>query len=373
MMCEKKITYFFLNGRLNRIKSKEKYPVEMFYGYEYLNSRFLNVSIIEAKTTTVRTFIQNNIEHRIGHILRIPILFSHFTSFINFFKLRKSDILIFSNHRTLISTYPMLFINKLFGKSHTSIVFFMGLLKDFPKKKNLYNFKIFFIAKILKFTDKVYFLNKSELQFAVEHFPLFKEIFEYYPFSVDLDFWKKENTLKTNDVLFIGNDGERDYEMVINLINKLDNISFTVISKFIDRNKITNDRCKIIEGSWDDSLLSDTDILKFYNISKVTILPLKESLQPSGQSVALQSMACGTPVIITKTQGFWDFENFIDNKNICFTRDNSLEEWEKKINYFLKSSSDEYSTFSSYCEKIVKEKYSMDNINKRLENFIKNL
>jgi glycosyltransferase involved in cell wall biosynthesis len=78
-------------------------------------------------------------------------------------------------------------------------------------------------------------------------------------------------------------------------------------------------------------------------------------------------------VIITKTQGFWDFENFIDNKNICFTRDNSLEEWEKKINYFLKSSSDEYSTFSSYCEKIVKEKYSMDNINKRLENFIKNL
>ena len=84
-------------------------------------------------------------------------------------------------------------------------------------------------------------------------------------------------------------------------------------------------------------------------------------------------MACGTPVIITKTQGFWDFENFIDNKNICFTRDNSLEEWEKKINYFLKSSSDEYSTFSSYCEKIVKEKYSMDNINKRLENFIKNL
>ena len=372
-MSDVKITYLFLNGRIERIRGKKKYPVEMFYGYQYLKSRFLNVSIIEAKTTNVRAFIQKNIEHRIGHILRIPILFSEFTSFINYFKLRKSDVLIFSNHRTLISAYPMLFINKLFGKSLTSIVFFMGLLKEFPKNRSLHKFKIFFITKILKFTDKVFFLNKSELQVAVEHFPSFKDIFEYYPFSVDLNFWKNEKTPKSNDVLFIGNDGERDYDAVISLVNKLDSLSFTVVSRFIDKSQITNERCKVIQGSWNDSLLSDIDILELYNISRVTIVPLKESLQPSGQSVALQSMACGTPVVITKTQGFWDFENFIDNKNICFARDNSLEEWEKKINFFLKSSSVEYSSFSNDCEKLIKEKYSLDNINKKLESFINNL
>ena len=38
----------------------------------------------------------------------------------------------------------------------------------------------------------------------------------------------------------------------------------------------------------------------------MTIIPLKNSIQPSGQSVALQSMACGTPVVITETFGFWD-------------------------------------------------------------------
>lgn len=372
-MSDLKITYLFLNGRIERIRAKKKYPVEMFYGYQHLKSRFLNVSIIEAKSTSIRAFIQKNIEHRIGHILRIPILFSEFTSFINYFKLRRSDVLIFSNHRTLISVYPMLFINKLFGKSHTSIVFFMGLLKEFPKNRTLFKFKIFFITKILKFTNKVFFLNKSELQVAIKHFPSFKDIFEYYPFSVDLDFWKKEATPKTNDVLFIGNDGQRDYEAVVNLINSLDNLSFTVVSKFIDKSQITNKRCKVIQGSWNDSLLSDLDILKLYNVSRVTILPLKESLQPSGQSVALQSMACGTPVVITRTQGFWDFENFIDKKNICFTRDNSLEEWEKKINFFIKSSSREYSSFSNDCEKLVKEKYSLDIINKKLESFISDL
>ena len=115
MKSKKKILYFFLYGRLNRINSSNPYPVEMFYGYKYLSEKFLNVSIIEAKPTLIRTFIQNNIEHRIGHLLKIPILFSYFTSVKNYLITRKSDILIFSNHRALISSYPMLVVNKIFG------------------------------------------------------------------------------------------------------------------------------------------------------------------------------------------------------------------------------------------------------------------
>ena len=49
---------------------------------------------------------------------------------------------------------------------------------------------------------------------------------------------------------------------------------------------------------------------------------MKESLQPSGQSVALQSIACGTPVLITKTGGFWDNKNFKDKDNIFFAMKN---------------------------------------------------
>ena len=43
-------------------------------------------------------------------------------------------------------------------------------------------------------------------------------------------------------------------------------------------------------------------------------------------------MASGTPVIITRTEGFWDKENFIDNMNILFVEKNNIEEWTKKIN-----------------------------------------
>ena len=52
--------------------------------------------------------------------------------------------------------------------------------------------------------------------------------------------------------------------------------------------------------------IDDLELRNIYQNAKLTIIPLKDSLQPSGQSVALQSIACGTPVIITHTSGFWD-------------------------------------------------------------------
>ena len=35
------------------------------------------------------------------------------------------------------------------------------------------------------------------------------------------------------------------------------------------------------------------------------IIPLKDVFQPSGYSVTLQAMACGKPVVLTKTKGLW--------------------------------------------------------------------
>ena len=42
-------------------------------------------------------------------------------------------------------------------------------------------------------------------------------------------------------------------------------------------------------------------------------------------------MSSGVPVIISKTEGFWDTELFLNKKNIVFVDDNSLEGWKKTI------------------------------------------
>ena len=63
----------------------------------------------------------------------------------------------------------------------------------------------------------------------------------------------------------------------------------------------------------------------------MVILPLKDSTQPSGQSVTLQAMSMGVPVIISLTTGFWDKDKFIDELNIFFEQENNLNSWVNKI------------------------------------------
>ena len=93
---------------------------------------------------------------------------------------------------------------------------------------------------------------------------------------------------------------------------------------------------KLIEGHWNYEILSDEELKEIYNNAILTIIPLKDSLQPSGQSVALQSMSSGTPVMISKTSGFWDFDHFTNLENIVFIEDNSVKNWCMQINSLIK-------------------------------------
>ena len=46
-------------------------------------------------------------------------------------------------------------------------------------------------------------------------------------------------------------------------------------------------------------------------------------------------MSAGTPVMITKIDGFWDETQFENNINILFVENNDLETWSKKIDEVL--------------------------------------
>ena len=77
--------------------------------------------------------------------------------------------------------------------------------------------------------------------------------------------------------------------------------------------------------------MTDSELREIYNNARLTIIPLKESSQPSGQSVALQSMSVGVPVLISKTAGFWDEEIFENNTHLFFQNDNNPSSWSKNI------------------------------------------
>ena len=125
---------------------------------------------------------------------------------------------------------------------------------------------------------------------------------------------------------------------------------------------------KVIFGKWGSSEITDSDIKEYYENSKICIIPLKESTQPSGQSVALQSLSVGVPVIISKTEGFWDHENFFDGKNITFC-ENKLEIWIKKIEE-LYSDNRLLNNLSNNGKSVVLKNYNLDLLKKRLMEYI---
>ena len=81
---------------------------------------------------------------------------------------------------------------------------------------------------------------------------------------------------------------------------------------------------KNILGDWNASHLSDIEVKKYYEEAKLVILPINDTLVSSGQSAGLQAASVGTAVITTKTKGFWDYSNYVDNENIFFMDNNNL-------------------------------------------------
>jgi len=177
------------------------------------------------------------------------------------------------------------------------------------------------------------FLSKSELKQAQVSYKRFKHKFHFIPFCIDTEFWKidKDKSFDKNKIIFVGNDGRRDYDLVLKIAKELPEYEFLVITSNIDSSELLSQNVELVKGSWNKRILSDDDLKRYYQKSLLSIIPINNTYQPSGQSVALQSMAMGVPVMITDTIGFWDREIFRDKDNIFFATDNNLNTWVENI------------------------------------------
>ena len=182
--------------------------------------------------------------------------------------------------------------------------------------------------------DNLFFLGKGELEFAKSKNRFSKKL-HFVPFSIDTSFWSINNDTnfqKRKKIIFVGNDSNRDFIMVKEIAKIMSDINFLIVSKNSLFSNLNLKNVEILGNGWGSEDLSDYDLKKLYLESFLTIIPLKSSYQPSGQSVALQSMSLGTPVMISKTSGFWDDSSFFDNENIFFIEEEEeVNAWVNKI------------------------------------------
>lgn len=145
-------------------------------------------------------------------------------------------------------------------------------------------------------------------------------------FGVDDTFWIPPSTDgNRSGVLAVGNDGRRDYATLVEAARILPEIPFTVVTRLDAHDNLpTNVLWR--RGDWKENALSDEGLRDLYQTAACVLVPLRESLQPSGQSVAMQAMMCGAPVVITKTAGWWGSEVIRDGKEVRLVHPENAEE-----------------------------------------------
>jgi hypothetical protein len=111
-------------------------------------------------------------------------------------------------------------------------------------------------------------------------------------FGVDENFWIPPEVGKTRaGILSVGNDGRRDFSALMSTAVLMPNQKFTVLTREEPpKSQPSNVRWHCMKNPEDYLLLKE--LLPLYQSSACVVLPLKESIQPSGQSVAMQAMMC---------------------------------------------------------------------------------
>lgn len=331
-----KVTYVFGHGRLNKLGNKD-YSDEFYYGYNQFVDSGFDTSIIEFHKEQKTIYLL--LDKIIRKFLKLPSYTNQVINKNNLDILNNSDVVIFTNERTYLASYLMYRKSLRIDHSKRSAMFVMGLFSKLSDRKILFFIQKIILLKVLNSLDSFYFLGIGEMDYAKKIFPSLSSKFYYLPFVINKEFWEineSPNIAERSNILFIGNDGNRDYDKAIRIAELLSDENFIFITENINESELTVSNIKLINGHWNKSKLTDTDMIKFYDKAKLTFIPLKESLQPSGQSVTLQSMARGVPVMITNTSGFWDRLNYEHNKNILFIEENNAENWALNIKKFSK-------------------------------------
>jgi glycosyltransferase involved in cell wall biosynthesis len=318
-----KIAYILQPGRLQRFDeaSAGNAATEFFYGALELRARGHDVSCYElgdsaGKLTFDHLFLE--LMNRVGIMppKAPPILFRQIKRIVP--SLHTFDIVIGAETGIAFTLAAIKLCKQWCG---TLIGIHCGFLHYYQNKMAIY------LTRLLYAQMYSCLFGEGEKPIIQKRYKVPNESIEVIPFGVDTKFWRPDDgpDEKHPYILAVGNDFQRDYALLIE-VARLVNMRITVITER-DIPADIPPNVEVIRGSYRNTGLSDLQLRELYQKALFTIIPLKPSFQPSGQSVALQSMACGTPVLITKTEGLWEHRYLGDMENIVFIHSNKPEEW----------------------------------------------
>ena len=157
--------------------------------------------------------------------------------------------------------------------------------------------------------------GEGELPGILDFYHVPQSQIEVNQFGVDTEFWTPGDN-EGDYVLAVGNDERRDYELLVRVAAKMKEKVIIVTRRKINADIPSN--VEILKGGWHEEALTDEKLRNLYRNARLVVIPLVDSPQPSGQSVCLQAMACGKPVVLTQTEGLWSHTMMRGDENVIF-------------------------------------------------------
>ena len=340
------------DNRTNLIKSKAA-PKEFFYGSLNLKDYGYNIEYADARgvPSDFLSKVYLHWEIKRNSIINMGSSSQRVAAIKE--KLKKNNIILsFTDGMSLsLGLYA-----KRYLKNESILIGGFMRLPDMENcvRKPFKKYASNLISQSLKNLDHIFFLNDHCMSIIQSQYNLPDYKCDVLNFGVDTDFWCPAKKEKSSGILAVGSDPSRNYNVLKNIKIK-DNITIITSQKLNNLKKIKN--IKIIHGNLYNSKISDYELREFYREAFAVLVPLKDVNQPVGQSVALQAMAMGKPLILTKIKGHWS-NSLISWKNCILVPPNDIDSIENAIKK-LKNNQDLYKNICLEARKTVLKNYNL--------------
>ncbi len=304
-----KVAFLFKDGRRSRLEAAldGHSPSEFFYGYCQLYRRYADLDLIEE--SDLGFLVRNNLFDNVLAYFSQALLGLHILVVLRFCskntreRLNAFDTVVTT---TNLQTVCMGAASRL-GIIRCRIVGIgMGIIPRFYGKfrRSVVLWALRNIALLL--------LSRSE-ELALKNNTSANGRISYLPFGVDHLFWTPGEHSEHDDyVLSIGKDENRDYDTLI-AAWRPDFPKLKIMTSLPVKSDADN--VEVIHSDWFSQVFSDEELRELIRKARFVVIPIKQTIQPSGQSACLQAMSCGKAVILSDIEGIWDRENMVDGRN----------------------------------------------------------
>jgi glycosyltransferase involved in cell wall biosynthesis len=323
-----RIAFVFTQGRRVRREHGVETPSDHFYGYAELAARGWHVDLLEEPDLAVahKTLIARAALHALPLPLGMNLVrVAAVASGRALERLNQYDIVVTTNQQ-LGSELSLLASLGLLTARIVMIV--MGLLPLEPKGA----MRAKGLGAVLRKTT-VIAISRPEQQSIQRRLGPSIAV-RYVPFGIDHRFWRPRSPGSGGYVLSVGNDQHRDFGLLAR-IWRPEWPRLRIITRLAV--PATANNVEVIKGDYASRLITDVEMREMVQGALFSVVPLRESWQPSGQSVGLQSMACGIPLIISDTPGLWDRDVMRDGVTCLLARAGSAESMMAAIKTLLQS------------------------------------